>query len=82
MNYWRARCYESSMPRSGRGGRKRTEMYLVSHLLYYNRTMRELPKTHWIDAACVGKSTPEAMQVARVRPLSITAYGHGRGKCV
>ncbi len=29
-------------------------------LTKYNRTMRELPKTHWIDAACVGKSTPQA----------------------
>jgi hypothetical protein len=53
MNYWRARCYESSTPRSERGGRKRTEMYLASHLLYYNRITRALPKTHWLDAACV-----------------------------
>ena len=25
----------------------------------YNRVMRGLPKTHWLDAACVGASTPE-----------------------
>ncbi len=25
----------------------------------YNRTRRGLPKTHWVDAACVGASTPE-----------------------
>ncbi len=46
-------------------------------LTKYNRTTRELPKTHWLDAACVGKSTPEALLVESVRPLSITAYGHG-----
>jgi 5-methylcytosine-specific restriction endonuclease McrA len=27
-------------------------------LTKYNRTMRELPKAHWIDATCVMKSTP------------------------
>jgi 5-methylcytosine-specific restriction endonuclease McrA len=46
-------------------------------LTKFNRTTRELPKTHWIDAACVGRSTPEALLVINVRPLSITAYGHG-----
>jgi len=46
-------------------------------LTKYNRTMRELPKTHWIDAACVGKSTPETLLVTGMRPLTITAYGHG-----
>ena len=46
-------------------------------LTKYNRTARELPKTHWIDAACVGKSTPEVLLIAGVRPLTITAYGHG-----
>jgi hypothetical protein len=46
-------------------------------LTKYNRTTRELPKAHWLDALCVGKSTPEAFLIAGVRPLSITAYGHG-----
>jgi 5-methylcytosine-specific restriction endonuclease McrA len=46
-------------------------------LTKFNRTTRGLPKTHWIDAACVGKSTPEQIKVARVVPLAITAYGHG-----
>ena len=47
-------------------------------LTKYNRTMRELPKTHWIDAACVGKSTPEHMKADwECVPLAITAYGHG-----
>jgi hypothetical protein len=39
--------------------------------------MRELPKTHWIDAACVGKSTPASLNVTGVQPLLITANGHG-----
>jgi len=46
-------------------------------LTKYNRTRRELPKTHWIDAACVGKSTPECIEITGVVPLAITAYGHG-----
>jgi len=46
-------------------------------LTKYNRSRRELPKTHWLDAASVGKSTPETLLVESVRPLSITAYGHG-----
>ena len=28
-------------------------------LTKFNRITRGLPKTHWLDAACVGKSTPE-----------------------
>ena len=27
-------------------------------LTKFNRTQRDLPKAHWIDAACVGRSTP------------------------
>jgi len=47
-------------------------------LTKFNRSMRKLPKTHWIDAACVGKSTPEHIKVTGVQPLLITANGHGR----
>ena len=51
-------------------------------LTKYNRTRRDLPKTHWLDAACVGKSTPEQVHLAGVVPLLITATGHGnRQKC-
>ncbi len=46
-------------------------------LTKYNRTTRELPKTHWLDAACVGKSTPERIETVSVVPLAITAFGHG-----
>ncbi len=43
----------------------------------YNRVRRELPKTHWVDAACVGKSTPERLEISGVVCLLITANGHG-----
>jgi 5-methylcytosine-specific restriction endonuclease McrA len=51
-------------------------------LTKFNRLTRNLPKEHWIDAACVGKSTPPQLQLAKVVPLLITATGHGsRQKC-
>jgi len=46
-------------------------------LTKFSRTARDLPKEHWIDAACIGKSTPEHLKVAGVSPLVITAKGHG-----
>src|SRR5262249_16283712 len=30
----------------------------------WNRTQRDLPKTHWLDAACVGASTPTRLKTA------------------
>jgi 5-methylcytosine-specific restriction endonuclease McrA len=47
-------------------------------LTAFNRSSRKLSKMHWVDAACVGKSTPETLQVKGVIPLLITANGHGR----
>ena len=46
-------------------------------LTKYNRFSRKLPKTHWIDAACVGESTPQALETEGIYPLSIVATGHG-----
>ncbi|GCE07835.1 hypothetical protein KDAU_51640 [Dictyobacter aurantiacus] len=46
-------------------------------LTKFNRTTRNLPKTHWLDAACVGKSTPEHLITEGIVPLLITATGHG-----
>ena len=43
----------------------------------FNRTHQSLPKTHWLDAACVGKSTPERLSVEGVSPMVIIATGHG-----
>lgn len=46
-------------------------------LTKYNRTTRGLAKAHWLDAACVGKSTPEQLHIKQTVPLFITANGHG-----
>ncbi|HEY6409181.1 MAG TPA: RNA-guided endonuclease IscB, partial [Ktedonobacteraceae bacterium] len=43
----------------------------------FNRVTRGLEKTHWHDAACVGASTPETLQIQGIMPLHIKAYGHG-----
>lgn len=40
-------------------------------LTKYNRSIRGLPKTHWLDAVCVGRSTPEQLQTSGVVPLEI-----------
>jgi 5-methylcytosine-specific restriction endonuclease McrA len=46
-------------------------------LTKFNRTQQGLEKTHWIDSSCVGKSTPEKLNIKGVKPLLITANGHG-----
>ncbi len=45
-------------------------------LTKFNRTQQNLEKTHWLDAACVGKSTP-ILSIKGIKPLLITANGHG-----
>jgi 5-methylcytosine-specific restriction endonuclease McrA len=44
-------------------------------LTKYNRTRLGLPKTHWLDAACVGET--ELLEVLTIKPLLIKAAGHG-----
>jgi len=41
----------------------------------FNRTRLQLPKTHWLDAACVGNV--EMLQVHAKKPLLISAKGWG-----
>lgn len=41
----------------------------------YNRTRLNLPKTHWIDAACVG--LVNNLTIATTHPLLVQAKGHG-----
>ncbi len=48
-------------------------------LTKFNRTAQNLEKQHWIDAACVGKSTP-ALNIKGIKPLLIKASGHGTRK--
>ncbi len=43
----------------------------------YNRIRQGYPKTHWIDAACVGESGHEVRLSADVVPLQIRAMGRG-----
>ncbi|MBD2597298.1 HNH endonuclease [Nostoc spongiaeforme FACHB-130] len=45
-------------------------------LTKFNRTNQQLQKTHWLDAACVGQSTP-ILIIKGIKPLLITANGHG-----
>jgi 5-methylcytosine-specific restriction endonuclease McrA len=44
-------------------------------LTKFNRTRLKLPKTHWLDAACVGQV--ESLSVLTNKPLLIKATGHG-----
>jgi 5-methylcytosine-specific restriction endonuclease McrA len=46
-------------------------------LTKYNRVRRALPKTHWLDAVCVGQSTPQQLETSQVVPVLIEATGHG-----
>ncbi len=42
----------------------------------FNRVTRTLEKAHWLDAACVGKSTPVVLDTRGIVPLLIKATGH------
>lgn len=44
-------------------------------LTKFNRTRLDLPKTHWVDAACVGQV--DELKVLTSKPLLIKATGHG-----
>ena len=55
------------------------EMALIQHAprLATARARLGLAKAHWLDAACVGSSTPDTLDVGGVHPLRISATGHG-----
>ena len=42
-------------------------------LTKFNRAQQGIEKAHWLDAACVGKSTP-ALCLRGVQPLFIKSY--------
>ena len=63
---YRQLCLTGLPVETGTGGRTK-----------YNRTRLGIAKSHWGDAACVGASTPEALEVTGVQPLGIRAMGHG-----
>jgi len=43
----------------------------------HTKIKKSLKKTHWLDAACVGESTPETLMVDGIQPLRIVATGRG-----
>ncbi|MEH2201991.1 RNA-guided endonuclease IscB [Nostoc sp.] len=45
-------------------------------LTKFNRSQQGLEKTHWLDAASVGQSTP-ILKIKGIKPLLIQANGHG-----
>ncbi|WP_293353704.1 MULTISPECIES: RNA-guided endonuclease IscB [unclassified Microcoleus] len=48
----------------------------------FNRQTRGIEKQHWTDATCVGDSTPEQLLIRGIKPLKVTAKGHGtRQRC-
>lgn len=47
-------------------------------LTSYNRSQRNIPKTHYYDACCVGKSTPEVLYFGTRVVHVITAVGRGK----
>jgi len=62
------RLQQTGLPvETGTGGRTK-----------WNRTTRDLPKTHWLDAACVGASTPEHLRITGIVPVIIAATGRQR----
>lgn len=65
-----ARLKEAGLPvTTGSGGQTK-----------FNRTRLDLPKTHWLDAACVGEIAE--LEVLTTQPLRIKATGHGsRQRC-
>jgi 5-methylcytosine-specific restriction endonuclease McrA len=46
-------------------------------LTKFNRTIRNLEKAHWVDAACVGRRTPTELAIQGIVPLRIKATGQG-----
>ena len=37
----------------------------------FNRVKQQIPKTHWLDAACVGASTPEVLRWEAAKPIGV-----------
>ncbi len=48
----------------------------------WNRVRQSIPKVHWLDAACVGASTPDTLSWQHTPPLLLVATGrHSRQMC-
>jgi 5-methylcytosine-specific restriction endonuclease McrA len=51
-------------------------------LTKYNRQRLNISKSHWTDAACVGQSTPNTLNINGYQPLIIKAMGRGSRQMV
>ena len=51
-------------------------------LTKFNRQRLGISKSHWTDAACVGKSTPDTLNIRNYQPLLIKAMGRGSRQMV
>lgn len=51
-------------------------------LTKFNRKRLGISKSHWTDAACVGQSTPNSLNVKGYQPLLIKAMGRGTRQMV
>jgi hypothetical protein len=51
-------------------------------LTKFNRERLGISKSHWTDAACVGSSTPNSLNIKGYQPLLIKAMGHGSRQMV
>ncbi len=48
----------------------------------FNRTQQGFEKTHWIDAACVGASTPKKLNIKGINPCISKLQDMALAKCV
>jgi 5-methylcytosine-specific restriction endonuclease McrA len=48
----------------------------------FNRNQQQIPKSHWLNAVCIGPNTPENLKWDQVQPLAIKAMGHGKRQMV
>ncbi|MGB3510094.1 MAG: hypothetical protein WBA93_12825 [Microcoleaceae cyanobacterium] len=51
-------------------------------LTKFNRRLLGISKSHWTDAACVGTSTPNSLNIKGYQPLLIKAMGRGSRQMV
>ena len=48
----------------------------------FNRNQQQIPRSHWLNAVCIGPNTPENLKWDQVQPLAIKAMGHGKRQMV
>ena len=46
----------------------------------FNRVKQNYPKTHWLDAVCIGESGIDVFVPSKIQSLLIKAVGHGNRK--